>query len=47
MLLPAAGHRAERWVNVPPLISREQILADAHEDLAHCGRDKLLNSLRE
>ena len=29
------------------MVSRSQLLADTHEQLAHCGRDKLLNALRE
>ena len=47
VLLPAAGHRRERWVNVPPLTCRARLLVDIHRDLAFCGREKLLAKVRE
>ena len=45
VLLPAAGHRKERWVNVPPLMCQAKLLADIHKDLAYFGCDKLLSKV--
>ena len=47
VLLLAAGHRKERWVNVPPLVCHAQLLVDIHKDLAYCGGDKLLGNVHE
>ena len=47
VLLPAAGHRKECWVNVPLFVCRAQLLADIHKDLAYCGRNKLLGKVRK
>ena len=44
-LLPEAGHRNERWVNIPPLLCRAQLLADIHKDLAYCAGNKLLGNI--
>ena len=46
-VLLLAGHRKERWVNVPLLVRHMQLLADTHKDLAYCGHDKLLNNIHE
>ena len=34
------------WVNVPPVLNREDIIKDTHETLGHIGRERLLGSLR-
>ena len=47
VLFLAAIHHKERWVNVPPLGCRTQLLADIHNDLAYCGRNKLLNNMHK
>ena len=47
VLLLAAGHCKERWVNVPPLVCHAQLLADIHKDLAYCSFDKLLRKVCE
>ena len=44
--LPANATDPPRWVNVPPLLTRKQILADTHDALGHCGRDKLADAIR-
>ena len=33
-------------MDVPPLVTRAQLLADTHDALGHCGRDKLQEALR-
>ena len=33
-------------MDVPPLVTREQLLVDTHDSLGHCGRDKLAEALR-
>ena len=47
VIVPAVGHHPDRWLTVPPLVLREQLLADMHDSLVHCGRDKLMATLRE
>ena len=44
--LPETDTDPSRWVNVPPLLTRKQILADTHDSLGHCGRDKLTSAVR-
>ena len=39
--LPPRGPLPARWVTVPPKLARPQLLADLHDSLMHCGRDKL------
>jgi hypothetical protein len=39
--VPATKTEDERWVEVPPLITRPRLLMDTHDSLGHCGRDKL------
>ena len=45
--LPPTSGTPERWVIVPPLVLRDQLVVDTHNALAHCGRDKLLLALRD
>ena len=45
VLLPAAGHLKECWVNIPLLVCHAQLLVDIHMDLAYCGCDKLLGKV--
>ena len=40
------GYEA-RWVNVPPLLEREQLVAGAHACIGRAGRDKLLEALQQ
>ena len=40
------GYEA-RWVNVPPLLEREQLVADTHACIGRAGRDKLLEALQQ
>ena len=47
MLLPATRATRALWVDVPPLVTREQLLVDTHDSLGHCGRDKLLAAIRQ
>ena len=44
--LPATATEPEQWINVPPLVTRENLLMDTHDSLGHCGRDKLLAAVR-
>ena len=44
---PSTQADPERWINVAPLANREQILADTHASLGHCGRDKLFTTIKE
>ncbi len=46
MRLPATKMDGERWVDVPPLVTRPKLLMDTHDSLGHCGRDKLLAAMR-
>ena len=46
MRLPPTKLDKTRWVDVPPLVTRERLLIDTHDSLGHCGRDKLLAALR-
>ena len=41
------GHLGMNWVEVPPLVSRKQLVMDMHHQHSHCGRDKLISLLRE
>ena len=34
------------WVEVPPVPTRKRIAIDTHYTLGHCGRDKLVDSIR-
>jgi hypothetical protein len=43
--IPATKTEDERWVEVPPLITRSRLLMDAHDSLGHCGRDKLFAAI--
>ena len=45
--VPATDVQPERWVEVPPLRTRTQLVADTHAQAGHCGHDKLLAALRE
>ena len=36
-----------RWVNVPPMVTREQLVADTHQCLGHVGCQKLLEALQQ
>ena len=45
VLLPAMATLPKRWVDIPPLMARAQLLADIHNSLGHCGWDKLLSAL--
>ena len=45
VLLLAMATLPERWVDVPPLVARAQLLVDTHDSLGHCRQDKLLSSL--
>ena len=47
VLLLAAGHCKECWVNVPPLVCRAQLLADIHKDLAYYGCNKVLGKVHK
>ena len=38
--------KEERWVDVPPLITRNRLMMDTHDSLGHCGRDKLFAALQ-
>ena len=40
------GYEA-RWVNVLPLLEREQLVADTHACIGRAGRDKLLEALQQ
>ena len=44
--LPKTATEPERWVDVPPLITRPRLMMDTHDSLGHCGRDKLLATLK-
>ncbi len=44
--LPESATDSERWINVPPLVTRPRVLMDAHSSLGHCGRDKLFAVLK-
>ena len=45
VLLLAMATTPKYWVDIPPLIAREQVLADMYDSLGHCRRDKLLITL--
>jgi hypothetical protein len=42
---PAGLEVLQRWVPVPPVCMRTQIIRDAHELLGHAGRDKIAEAL--
>ena len=44
-LLLATVTSPQHWVDVPLLGACEQLLADTHSSLGHCGWDKLLSAL--
>ena len=44
--IPASQTEEEKWVDVPPLMTRPQLMMDTHDSLGHCGRDKLYAALR-
>jgi Integrase zinc binding domain len=44
--LSATQTEEERWVDVPPLITRNRLMMDTHDSLGHCGRDKLFAALQ-
>jgi Integrase zinc binding domain len=44
MIRPYGSNQLSRWVPVPPVPMRKQILRDNHEALGHVGRDKLVES---
>ena len=44
--IPATRTEDERWVEVPPLITRSRLLMDTHDSLGHCGRDKLFAAIQ-
>ena len=46
VLVLAMATSPEHWVDVTPLVAHEQLLADIHDTLGHCGWDKLLSTLR-
>ena len=35
------------WVNVPPLLEREQLVAEMHACIGRAGQDKLLEALQQ
>lgn len=40
------GHEVlARWVPIPPVCMRRQIIRDTHEALGHCGRDKVAEAI--
>ncbi len=39
--IPKTATEPDRWVDVPPLVTRPRLLMDTHDSLGHCGRDKL------
>ena len=36
----------QTWVEVPPVPTRKKLVIDTHHTLGHCGRDKVVDTVR-